>query len=105
MDRKSMIILYSNLDKVLNAILKGQFDCIDKVELIPDVFVGQMNRPNLTKNLKIRLYLKGSENCKKNPKLTTKKIEDYTNSISSNIQKFVKYPFHKFEYNCVYVFD
>lgn len=100
-----MLVLYSNLNKVLNAILKGQFGCIDKIEIIPDVFIGQMNKPNLTKNLKIRLYFKGLENCKKNPKQNTEKIENYLNSVSLKIQKFVKYPFHNFVYNCTYVFD
>lgn len=105
MDRKSMLVLYSNLNKVLTSILKGQFNCVEKAELVPDVFVGQMNRPNLTKNLKIMVFFKNTDNCRSNAKQKIEKIENYTNSISSNIQKFVKYPFHKFEYKCVYVFD
>lgn len=105
MDTIAKTLLYSKLRKALNGVVNHRFDCILSIEINRDVFQGQMNNSNLTKTFKLIIHFKNDSYCRESPKERTKKIETHINEISGNLNKFIRYPFHKFEYKCSYVFD
>ncbi len=98
MTRQEKYILWMNLNKVFNTLIKKKHSCIVSVEINPTIFVQQFNLSGYDKKLKIVLTLKDSGDCMRNKKEIASDVNIYIKTIKDNVMKMVKFPFHNISY-------